>query len=656
MDARLSFLNNIEPGDSIYLDAALLEDSAFLLLEQMKRKGYLDPIVDGNFVVDGEEVSVRWSGDYAIQLEVDFVADEAEFTITPGVLSYYDSVEIPGVDAIDQETVVRFFKSGGVLFSGKSARVFTYENCERRIGRLLRALDDLGYRSVRVVRQNIDVDAVSGAVQVRFEIEQGSLYRIGRVEIVEIHDGSEDVVREETPHDMVLTREWEQAQRSKLRNEAYREGYPDAQVTGETLSDVVNLESGEILRHLRFRVESGAAVRLDRVEFSGDADTKRSVLKRQVHLKLGAPLDLIEVSEARRKLMSLGIYREVGLSLEPSSGDTRTVVYELAPSQRKDLQLRGGWGSYELARLGFRWEHRNPWGRAHRYELEVKQSFKATLGEALYVIPQFLGADLNTYLNAEYSFREELSFDRTTKGLAMGTAIQLSESDVRLAMEYGYSQEDADRDNLFGFDSEDDATVASLTFTVSLDRRDDLLAPSSGYSLSASYETAGQWLGGSVNFQKLEFSSSYHVPLNESLIVHVGLSGGTILSTGAASENIPFNERFFSGGENSVRGYLEGGASPLDSGGDEVGAESYALLNLELEQRVYSQFSTVLFLDSIYNARDGLAGDSDVLSSVGIGLRYQTVVGPLRLEYGHNLNNRESDSSGALHFSIGFPF
>lgn len=656
MDARLSFLHNVEPDQRVVLDAALLEDSAFLLIEQMKRQGYLQPTIEGRFQVGEATRRVRWVGDYSIQLELGFVAEEAEFSITAGVLSYYETVEVTGVSAIDAKHLRRFFMPGGVLFVGKQARVFTHENFERRLGRLLQALDDLGYRSAQVVSQKVDIDGVSGAVKVQFEIAQGALYQVGEVEAVIVRKGKADEVRVVPAAGRVLTRDWEREQRVELRNEAYREGYPDAKVYSEIVSDTEGAD-GAITRQLRFRIEYGPAVQLERVEFVGNSDVKRSVLKRQVDLKQGEPLDLLEVSEARRKLMGLGAFKEVGLSFEPEDGDSRSVVYELYPNQRKELQLRGGWGSYEMARLGFRWEHRNPWGRAHNYEIEVKQSFKATLGDVTYTMPELFGTDLTTYLNAEYSYREELSFTRRAQGLSFGTSTQLAESGIDLGVEYGYSQENADRDDLVSFESEEDATVASMTFTASIDRRDDLLVPSSGYNLSGSFKTASQWMGGSVDFQKIELAGAYHFTLSESLLVHVGLSGGTIFADGEAVEDIPFTERFFSGGENSVRGYVEGAASPLDDNDDEVGAESYALLNLELEQRVYSNFSTVLFFDSVLNVRDGFfGGESESLSSVGLGLRYQTVVGPLRLEYGHNLNPRDSDSSGALHFSVGFPF
>ena len=105
-----------------------------------------------------------------------------------------------------------------------------------------------------------------------------------------------------------------------------------------------------------------------------------------------------------------------------------------------------------------------------------------------------------------------------------------------------------------------------------------------------------------------------------------------------------------------MRGYREGEASPLDQAGDQIGAETYSMFNLELEQRVFSRFSAIVFLDSVVHARDDFTGETEWLHSVGLGLRYQTAIGPVRLEYGHNLNPRREDPAGTLHFSIGFPF
>lgn len=656
LKTRLSFLHDIDPDESVELDSALLEDSAFLLLEQIKRKGFLRPTVVGRLTVGDRTQTVRWEGDYSIQLDVGFVADHAVLEILPGELYYYETVFVSGVDALEAEKLQRFFIPGGVLFQTKKARVFTHENLERRIGRLLRALEDLGYRDARVEARELSLDDQSGQVDVKLTVDQGRLHWVGEVEVVIVRrDGSEER-RVKSPEKTLLTRSWEQEQRAMLRNEAYRSGHPDARLEAEALSEVDDLGGG-LRRNLRYRVVYGPEVELSKIEFKGDEATNRRVLRRQVAMRPGGPLNLIEASEARRKLMGLGIYEEVDLTIEPEEGTERSVAYELSPGRRKELDLRMGWGSYEQARLGFRWEHRNPRGRAHRYEVEAKQSFKASRGDVTYSIPQFFGSDMTAYSIAEYNYREEISFDRTMWGLSMGTSKQFAESGLRFSIEYGFREERADRRDDVSFDSLESATVASLTFRVAQDRRDDIFAPTSGHSLFAEWKTASRLLGGDVDFQKVEVGGTFHFPLSESLIVHSSLRGGALFSGGSSDENLPFNERYFPGGENSVRGYLEGGASPLDLNGEEVGGESYVLGNLELEQRLFNQLSVVAFADAVVNSREGFFNDgSEFLYSVGLGVRYKTVVGPLRLEYGHNPDPRDGDPPGTFHFSIGFPF
>lgn len=199
--------------------------------------------------------------------------------------------------------------------------------------------------------------------------------------------------------------------------------------------------------------------------------------------------------------------------------------------------------------------------------------------------------------------------------------------------------------------------VASLLVRASFDRRDNFMEPSSGYHLFGSYKIANQALGGDVNFHKVEGGTSVHFPLTESTVLHLGARSGAIFTTGEASSDIPFVERFFMGGENTVRGYRQGEASPLEDDGDEIGAEAYLLMNVELEQRVMSDLSVILFYDGVTNSRDGVfEGNSEHLFSIGLGVRYQTVVGPVRLEYGYNPDRRKEDPPGTLHLSVGFPF
>ena len=381
-----------------------------------------------------------------------------------------------------------------------------------------------------------------------------------------------------------------------------------------------------------------------------------SVLFQRIDMENGEPLSLLEVREARRRLMGIGVFREVDVLYDPAEGAERAVVYRLEPGLRKELRLLGGWGSYEQARVGINWEQRNPWGRGHRYTVGVKESVKTSEADARYSVPQIFSSDMTGYVHAEHRFREEISYDYTTDAIAVGASTFLANPGVLLTAEYGLADEDADRDDDVSFESNDSAIVTSVLLRASFDRRDHFLHPSSGYHLFGEYKIASEVLGGEVDFQKIEGGATYHLPLTQSMVLHVGARAGAIVADGASSEEIPFVERFFLGGENTVRGYREGGASPVDEHGNEVGAEGYFLTNVELEQRVFSDLSLVLFYDGVSVARDDVFDESETLYSIGIGARYQTVVGPIRLEYGHNPDPRRGDPDGTLHFSMGFPF
>jgi outer membrane translocation and assembly module TamA len=118
------------------------------------------------------------------------------------------------------------------------------------------------------------------------------------------------------------------------------------------------------------------------------------------------------------------------------------------------------------------------------------------------------------------------------------------------------------------------------------------------------------------------------------------------------------NTRFFPGGGSSIRGFREGEASPRGADGRFTGAKTYTLANLDLEQALTSTWSVVVFGDALVTAAElrqyPLAGER--LYSAGLGVRYQTLIGPIRVEYGRNLNPRPGDPRGTWQISVGAAF
>src|SRR5690606_19940863 len=156
-----------------------------------------------------------------------------------------------------------------------------------------------------------------------------------------------------------------------------------------------------------------------------------------------------------------------------------------------------------------------------------------------------------------------------------------------------------------------------------------------GYRWFAQAEIAAKALGGEGDYQRLELGFSYHRPWGRGRWLHAGFSHGVVLTLGADNDLLlPVNRRLYPGGDSSIRGYQLGDAAPRAADGRFLGATSAALLNLQLEQATVGKRTGVVFADVLGTAAELAEYPVDEhLLSVGLGVRYQTLIGPVRLEY-----------------------
>jgi outer membrane protein assembly factor BamA len=324
------------------------------------------------------------------------------------------------------------------------------------------------------------------------------------------------------------------------------------------------------------------------------------------------------------------------------------------------VSLLIGWGSYEMLRGGIEANLNNLWGLAHHVNVQAIQSFKSSSGQFTYTIPEWVGRDYDLFFDASALRREEVDFTRIEYGGGAGLHKYFQPAATDVVLRYNYRILNAlDFSSVEGVASEGltNPAVGSITFEAKHDRRDNPLYPRNGYKVFLTLETATEYLGGDANFQRVELSTSWHHPLGGGRYLSLGLSQGADITFGSPANNLPFNSRFFPGGENSIRGYKEGEASPRNPQGQLVGAETYTLGTVEVEQALTAKWSLVVFSDSLGFARRIQQYPWDTgLFSVGGGLRWRTIIGPVRLEYGYNLNPRPGDPTGTLLFSLGYPF
>jgi outer membrane protein assembly complex protein YaeT len=657
--ARL--LRNFQPGGKMppVIDRSFVEDAALVLLARATEEGFLRARLRADFgMLDGLQQHFVWTNALEVTLPRTFAAHAARFKLEAGVRFHYQDIRFEGLKATSEREATGYFVSGEVLLNLHRNRVFSPRSLQSSLAALRETYARAGYQSAVVTTNQVLLNESSGAVNVTVTIQEG-LPTIVRSVAVSVYDEVQD--QPEGHHTLTPNKPysdwWRQETSQKLQAAQYIKGFPDATVVLSELGRQTNAASIQV--DLAARVQTGPKVTLGEVVFHGNQRTKTSVLESRVKLKAGEPLNRVAAEKSRQRLARLGVFESVGLSYDVVSETERRVVYELKEMKPLSLSTLAGYGSYELLRGGLEFQDRNLFGLAHNLRLRGIQSFKSSQGDLLHTVPEFLAENMELSLQGSGLRREEVSFTRVEYGGSLGIQKRLAPLQTEVGLRYNYEFLNAlhiaaASPEVLGVE---EARSAAFVLELNRDRRDHPLLPRRGSRLFSRAEFASANLGGNVDYQRFIFGASYHLNLRGGRLLHLGVTQGLTFTWGGTPDQLPFSKRFFPGGSDSARGYQEGEASPLDANGHQLGAETYTLGNLELEQLVTKSWSIVSFFDAVGFAQDRANYPWDEgLYSIGGGVRWRTPLGPVRLEYGHNLHRREHDPVGTLHFSIGFPF
>ena len=648
-----------EPVRPEFLDADFVEDGVLILLARLEEIGHLEPEVTAKMTLsDGRVLERTWNARFETVLPRPLRIRRLEFRAYPGVRYYYDQIDLVGLDLMPPAEAQRYFISTEGLLRLKSMRVFTPRRLDNSVRNLRENLARRGYANATAEVTSLTKDDATGAVRVTIEVDQGPLSIVRSVQTEVFHPGeAEPHARRTNRFDLPYSHLWEQNFIYAQRTNQYRLGYPDVAVSlrpveSTTNANVIRLDFDAI-------VQTGPRMRVGEVRFDGHRRTRPRVIENRISLETGDWLDPLEVERGRQRLARLGVFDRVEVRYEQADADHRNIDYELDEAKTLGFSVLLGYGSYEQLRGGVELEQRNMFGLAHDLRIRGIQSFKSSTGDLRYTIPQVLGEDLDLFAYAAGLRREEISFTRREFGGGVGVSRYLApiQSDANLRYDYQFLNAGDISPEVTADVGIPEARVAAFILDLRRDLRDNPLVPRRGLRLFANAEFASASLGGEVDYQRFLLGASFHQRLGGGRYLHLGVTHGLSFTAGGTDFELPFNKRFFPGGQNSVRGFQEGEAAPRNAEGDVIGAETFLQGNLELEQMLTPNWSVVAFADAVgfARSRDDYPLDEE-LYSVGGGIRWKTVVGPIRLEYGYNLNPRQDDPTGTIHFSIGFPF
>ena len=694
------------------VDEDLLEDADQRIEAHLRELGYRDARVTHTREGGAERLSIV-------------------FRVTRGPLHRVGEVVVRGNEAVSEAEV----RSLAGVAAGDP---FVLREIDAALAAVEERYSRLGFVTARAARtvRGAEADGAGGPVtqHVEISIDEGVRTIIGDVTFDGASARSPAVLRQAVGARRGAAYHGPQVERDReaLLALYLNDGYEQARVAVDTrFSD--DLSAVDLV----FRIAEGRQVLVDHVLIVGNRQIGTATIRREVALTPGAPLGLDDVAETRRRLNALGVFRRIDVrEFSHGRSDRRDVIieveeaaatrlaygggFELSQRLRRDAAAAGGpaierlefapRGSFEIGR-------RNLWGGNRSLDLFTRVSVRpkndppppapVETGGALgfneyrilatYREPRAVGRGWDVLVSgyAEQAIRP--GFDLFSRGVSA----QLRRSSGAAAgASVGYRLGNNDTSNR-ALNREDENIVDRLfpnvrlsSFTASQvrDTRDDPVDPARGSLLTIESEAAARTFGSEVGFSKSFLSGSVYrrMPGVPRIVMAAGARLGvawgfprTLETVAGRGEGrtaapgtlaLPISERFFGGGNTTVRGFaLDRLGSPrtetggtIDQDGFPQGGNAMVVFNGELRVRVTPALGVVAFLDAgnVYDRVEHLSLGR-IRSGAGFGVRYNSPVGPLGFDVGFKLGERhffgdetspQQERLVALHFSFGQAF
>ncbi len=413
---------------------------------------------------------------------------------------------------------------------------------------------------------------------------------------------------------------------------------------------------------LRLPVRTGPLAAFGAIRVTGRPPFSPRHVAQIARFRTGERFQKSEVDDLRRALIATGLVASAEVKVVPAAdGRTVDLAVHLDPAPMRTIAGELGYGTGEGIRAEASWQHRNFFNPEGALTVRGVAGTQEQLAAVQLRRSNFMRRDqvLNLHASASNTDRDAYK----AKTLQIGGNIE-RQSNIIWHKKWTYSV-GADliaTDERGVFDAlgvKDTRTflIAAFPANLSYDGSDDLLDPTRGFRLGGRISPEVSAHGGSFAYARTQIDASAYRPVSESVVAAGRVRLATIF--GADAMSIAPSRRLYSGGGGSVRGYGYQKLGPRDLDGDPVGGRGLAEFALEARVRLNAfggKFGVVPFLDGGTLTNDILPELSGWQFGAGIGVRYYSSFGPIRIDVGTPLNPRDGDSRVAVTVSLGQAF
>jgi outer membrane protein insertion porin family len=514
---------------------------------------------------------------------------------------------------------------------------------------------DDGYIQVKIDKPKITISEDGKSIYIDITIQEGEQFKVGEI------DFRGDILT--TPEDLrkrLTLKKGKIYSTSVLQRDILRitDVYADK---GYAFVDIAPLTSADLEKryvHLTFDIRKGEKVYFERINISGNTKTRDKVIRRELKVGEGDLYNTTALKRGRQKLKTTGYFKEVDFTTSKGSGPQNiNVDIKVEEAPTGSVSFGAGFSTLEGIVGMAQVSEKNLFGLGYKTSLSAALGTETERFKLGFTDPWFLGFPLSAGFNLYY---DELEYYDTYDSKVAGADVQfgkyltdyISASLVARAERVEIFNV-SDFASLYVKEQEGVSDTVSLTLGFTRDTRDDYYAPTKGSKHSLSVENAGWVLGGDNTFFRTIGDTNWYFPLPLKTVLHLRGRAGFV--EGYDGKEVPIYERFYIGGINTIRGFEYGEAGPEDVFGQVIGAERWVIFNSEL---IFSLSRELGLRAAVFY--DGGAGWNVKFDkwrhSVGVGIRWLSPAGPIRIDWGYNLNPQDDEKSSVWDFTIGTQF
>lgn len=429
---------------------------------------------------------------------------------------------------------------------------------------------------------------------------------------------------------------------------------------------------------IRYEITQGRKYFVRNVIITGNTETKDKVIRRELVIHDGDPLDPARVDVSRQRLLGMGLFENVESSaIGADALDEKDVVFKVQEKpNRYNLRVGGGssdlsaiFGMAEISTDNFDITNPGNWfyGGGQRMRIQGlygidNAGFNVDFVEPwLFDLP--LRFDISGYMNMQ-------DYDNWRENrVGVKTSLTRRFFDDFTSASFGYKFEYVKINEVSSrfknYMRENNQTrgqlVSQPSITLDRDTRDSLVDPSEGYNVNLFGSVTPQFLGSTSTYYRLEAKGSYYYNFfDKAIIAMVGGKVGTVASVNR-DKDVPIFERYFLGGSDSLRGFDYRTVSPTFGHGNNYGGQTMLLMTAEVTHPIWGPVRGAVFTDVGTAWKNSFEMNfSDINVSVGYGLRIRLPVinAPIKLDLAYPIVNNQAYASSKLrfHFNMGFSF